>query len=233
MNSKLEEMNLHDLFFILRKHLLLIIVVSVLCGIAGFAATKFLIPPQYEAQAKLIVNTDSTMANAAEVYDAVQLSQKEVDTYAIIMKNNTILNHVIQDLSLGISRDQLAKKIDIKGEGTTEVLDLSVKTSSPVLANSIAAEIIKYAPAEIIRTVKAGSVEVISPPVADPKPVSPNVRMYTAVAFVVGIIVSVLIAFLMETLNNTFTSDDDVQKYLGYSVIGVIPNIELKRKGTK
>lgn len=233
MNSKLEELDLHDILFILKKHLLLIVIASVLCGVVGLVVAKFLVTPQYESQAELIVNTNSQTANAAEVYDAVQLSQKEVDTYAIIMKNNTILNHVIQDLKLGITKEQLAKKISIKGEGTTEVLALSVKDSDPAMANAIASKIVEYAPSEIIRTVKAGSVEVISQPEAGPNPVSPNTKLYTALAFLLGVVASVLLSFLLETLNNTFTSDDDVKKYLGYPVIGVIPNIELKRKGAK
>ena len=233
MNSRLENLNLHDVLFILKKHLRLIAVITVACTILIYIVSKFMIAPKYQAETKLIVNTASTSANTVDAYNAVQLSQKEVDTYAIIIENDTVLNKVIADLHLNLTNDQLSKKLDVAGIGTTEVIDLKVKDENPATAKAIAEDIVKFAPAEIIRVVKAGSVEVISPPETTEKPVSPNVPLYTAAAFIGGLLLSVIVAFLLEMLNNTFTGNDDVQKYLGFTVIGVIPSIGSKSGGAR
>lgn len=229
MNRKIENLDLHDIIFIFKKYIVLIVISTVAFGILGLVVSKFFIAPQYQAEAKLIVNTTSTLKDASQVYSAVQLSQKEVDTYAIIMENNTILDNVIKNLNLNITKEELTKKIDVQGIGTTEVLDLKVRDENPETAKAIAAEIIKLAPSEIIRIVKAGSVEVISQPEAESSPVSPNTRLNTMAVAAIGLVLSVLAAFLIEMLNNTFTNDDDVQKYLDFAVIGVIPNINSKR----
>lgn len=225
MDNKIEDLNLQDVLFILRKHIKIIIAAALVCCAIGFIISKFFMQRQYQAEAKLIVNTSSSATNASEVYNAVELSQKEVDTYAIIIENNTVLDGIIKDLKLNITKDDLAKKIDVSAVGTTEVIDIKVKDTNPDTAKAIENDIIKLAPAEIVRTVNAGSVEVVSSPEVSGNPVSPNVRLITAASALAGLIIAVLIAFLMEMLNNTFSSDDDVQKHLGFNVIGVIPSL--------
>ena len=233
LNNRLNNLDLSDILFIIKKHLVTIIICTVVCGTIGFLSSKFIIPPQYEAEAELVVNTTQKSTDAAQIYDAVELSQKEVDTYAIIMENNTILNKVKRDLHLDVTKKELTKRIKIEGIGTTEVLDIKVTDRSPAMALAITKEIIKYAPSEIIRTVKAGSVEVVSVPETSNQPVSPNIPLNTGVAFTIGLILSALASFLIELFNNTFASDDDIAKYLGYTVIGIVPIVETrKRKGT-
>ena len=75
---------------------------------------------------------------------------------------------------------------------------------------------------------EAGSVKVISEARAGEKPVSPNKRMNTAIAGLLGLVLSVGAVFLREMLNNTFKTDEDIQKYLGFTVLGVIPHVEME-----
>lgn len=218
------EINIRELAFIFRKHLKFILMVTLFITAFGFVLAKFIIPPTYESEATLIVNASSS--DQTVTYSDVDLSQKLVDTYAIIMTSNTILDRVVKDLNLKEDTKALAKKISVQGEGTTEVLDLTVKDSNPERATAIANEIIHLAPNEIIRTVKAGSVEIISPAQTNHTPVSPNVRLFTAVAAVGGVWIAFMIAFASEMMNDKFKSEEDVQKKLGFTVIAVIPNAE-------
>ena len=49
--------DLRDLFLLLKKHLLAIVAAAVLFAAVGGLYTKFLVTPQYEASATLIVNS--------------------------------------------------------------------------------------------------------------------------------------------------------------------------------
>ncbi|MDR3644863.1 MAG: Wzz/FepE/Etk N-terminal domain-containing protein [Clostridia bacterium] len=227
-NGGNEGISLREVLFILKKHLRLILLATILCGVLGFVFAKCLIAPKYQADATLIVNPGQSTQNATITYDQVTAAKQLVGTYSIILTSDTVLDQVISDLSLNMDAKQLANSISVDGLDGTEVIKVSVKNKDPQTATKIVDDIIKVAPDIIIKTVKAGSVEIISPGKADSKPVSPKVLQDTVIAVLAGLVLSVVAAFIIEMTDNTFSSDEDIQKYLGLTVIGVIPNYEIK-----
>ena len=55
-------------------------------------------------------------------------------------------------------------------------------------------------------------------------PIKPQKTLNVAIAFVMGLMVSVGIVFLMEYLDTTIKTEKDIEHYLGLSVIGTIPS---------
>src|SRR5699024_1667483 len=61
---------------------------------------------------------------------------------------------------------------------------------------------------------------------AAPQPVAPKPLLNIAIAIVLGGMVGVGIAFLLEYLDNTIRSDEDIEKQLGLPILGVISHME-------
>ena len=57
-------------------------------------------------------------------------------------------------------------------------------------------------------------------------PVSPNKKLNIAIAFLLGLMVSVGLSFLLEFLDNTYKNKEQLEKDLEIPVIGAIPKIE-------
>ena len=222
--------NLKDLLFVLRRHLLIILAITAVTGAAFFLVARFMLTKVYESQATLIVSIAPSDSSQTITGSDIALSQSLVNTYAIILKGNTLLSQVKQDLSLSEGTQSLANQITVSGIGTTSVLQLTVRDSSPARAVKIANEVVKYAPAEISRTVKTGSVEVISPPTVDSQPVSPNVKMITVVGLILGLFVTAIAILLFDIFDDKLRSEDDIRETLGYAVIGLIPDIEMNER---
>jgi capsular polysaccharide biosynthesis protein len=51
------------------------------------------------------------------------------------------------------------------------------------------------------------------------------------IAFVAGLMASVGLVFLLEYLDNTVKSSEDIEKLLGIPVLGVIPNYQTNKQG--
>ena len=79
-----------------------------------------------------------------------------------------------------------------------------------------------------IRDRKAGSVEVISQSKVADEPVSPKKLMNTAIAGMLGLVLALAVVFLRTMLNNKFMTDTDINKKLGLTVLGVIPQVSMK-----
>lgn len=83
----------------------------------------------------------------------------------------------------------------------------------------------KITETRIARSVNLGetNVLIVSPAMVPSSPVKPNKNMNIAIAGVLGIMVSVGLAFLLEYLDNTVKTPEEVQRHLGAPVLGSIP----------
>jgi len=228
LNQEETSLDIREILFILTKHWKLLIIIPIVCAVSALLVSKFIITPQYEANATLIVNASQNSQNTTITNDQLTTAQRLVSTYSIILKSDTVLDTVIKNLNLDMTSKELTANISVSGVNQTEVIDIKVKNTDPQVAVEIANEITKVAPDIIIKIVKAGSVEIISPAKLNEAPVSPNVSLNIAIAFIIGMVISVLFSFLIELLDNTFSSEEDVKKYLELTVIGIIPSIESK-----
>ncbi|MFN8454784.1 MAG: polysaccharide biosynthesis tyrosine autokinase [Anaerolineae bacterium] len=74
---------------------------------------------------------------------------------------------------------------------------------------------------------------LIEPAQADFDPVRPNVKLNTLMAGVVGLCLALGLIFVMEYLDNTFKSADDLSQSLGLTVLGTVGRIEGKQSPDK
>ena len=72
-----------------------------------------------------------------------------------------------------------------------------------------------------------GNVRVIEEVELPEEPVSPNKKMNIAIAFLLGLMVSVGLVFLLEYLDNTYKNKDQLEKDLGIPVLGAIPDVDM------
>lgn len=219
------EIDLREVFFLLKRNILAIIASAVICALAGLLATIYLITPQYEASATMIVNSRQDQSTNI-TNDMITSSKNLVDTYSIIIKSDTVLDEVIDNLDLNMDYGSLASRINVAAVNSTQVMRISMQDPNPDLARAIVGEITKIAPDTIQDAMEAGSVKVISEARASSHPVSPSKSKNTMLAGMLGLIVSIAVIVLRDMFNSTFKDDEDIRKYLGLAVLGVIPRIE-------
>ncbi|MEW6048458.1 MAG: Wzz/FepE/Etk N-terminal domain-containing protein [Bacillota bacterium] len=78
---------------------------------------------------------------------------------------------------------------------------------------------------QIARSINLGetSILVVSPAYIPSRAARPNRQLNMAVSGVLGVMVGVMLAFLLEYLDNTVKGAEDVQRVLGAPVIGNVP----------
>lgn len=229
MEQEYEMIDLREVFSLVKKNLAVIFMSVAVFSLAGLLVTTLLIRPKYEATATMIVNSrEDQQAQTTVTNDQINSARQLVNTYAVILKSDTVLEKTIADLKLDMDYEKLVKKVSIEAVDSTQVMKISVQDENPETAKKIVSSIVNQAPQVIIKTVKAGSVEIISQPKAGTRAVSPRKMMNTAVAGLIGGVLSVGLVFLRSAMNNKFVSDKDITKHLGLTVIGVIPEVAIK-----
>ena len=221
-NEENEVIDLVEILYAIRQHLLKVILATVVAAIIGFAASKFLMTPQYSSSAMMIVNTRQDVTSNV-TSDQITSATKLVATYSIIIKSDTVLQQVIENLGLGITYSELNSRVSVQAVDDTQVMKITVNSTSPEWAQTVCDEILAVSPDIIKEAVEAGSVKEISKASLNLNPISPNINKNTALGAMVGLVLALGIIVLQVLLDNKINTEEDVTKYLDMTVLGVIP----------
>jgi len=223
----LEEISLKELFFILRKWLWLIITLLIISIIVSGVVSYFVIDKEYEAFTTLMVGRPKDYISENKIeYNDIILNQKLVSTYGELIKTRVVADKVISNLGLSLSYEEYKTRINVNLVKDTEIIRIQVNDTNPILAVDIANETAEVFMETVKGIMQVENVQVIDKAQVPRTPVSPRPMMNMAIAGVLGIMAGVFIAFLIEFLDNTIKTADDVEKYLGVPVLGTIPKVD-------
>ena len=234
MDYNFESQNTRDTFDLMeliqqiKKYFWVLLISMLVMGAAGFGVSEFLIEPEYESSITMIVNTGQdnsiTVTN-----DSITSAQNLVSTYAVIIKSNTVLNQVINELDLDMSYDDLDSNVYVDAVDDTQIMRVAVRDADKERSAAIVETIAEIAPDIIVDTVEAGSCKVISQVITSEDPVTPNVLKNTLIMAAMGLLVSVA-AIVLRTLFRVkkIVDENDARRYTGLTVLGVIPEVKEK-----
>ncbi|MBQ2518242.1 MAG: capsular biosynthesis protein [Clostridia bacterium] len=225
-NQKHDTIDLLEWLRQVKRFLPLIIAVTILFGVGGFLFSRYLITPEYESSIMMIVNTKqdniTTVTN-----DNIQSAKNLVSTYSIIIKSNTVLNQVIENLGLNEEYDTLRHKVYVSAVDDTQVMRIAVRDEDSANATQIINEIASIAPDVIVDAVEAGSCKVISQVVTSDGQVTPNVMKNTVIATAIGFLVVMTAVILINAFRvKKIVTEDDLKKLTGLPILGVIPEVK-------
>ena len=224
-NEEYDTIDLLEVLNAVRQHIAVLILCTLATAIAGFAITHFLITPQYESSALMIVNTRQDTTSTVTI-DQINSATKLVSTYSIIIKSDTVLQQVIDDLGLSLSYSDLKSRVTVSAVDDTQVMKITVRSNNPEWARQVCDGITAVSPDVILEAVEAGSVKVISQASYSDVPVSPNIKKNTMLGAMVGLVLCLGVILLQVILDNKINTEEDVAKYLDMTVVGVIPVYE-------
>lgn len=226
------EVDLRKVAYMMRTKIVFIIIITLLAGIITGLVTHFCVDPTYSSTVKMFVYSDSDRITTDSSISTAELtaSQDLVNTYIYILKSNTVLEAVADDLNLNLTAGQLRGMISAEQATDTIAFEVTVRSKSPKWSAKIANSIAKIAPEEIVRVVKAGGVEIIDYAKTPTRPSSPNLKKNVAVGAVLGFLVSFAFFFITEMFDTTITDAKDVEKEFLIPILGTIPELDTVSK---
>lgn len=219
--------DLREYLAIVRRRLWAIVLVTVVAVATSGVISYFFIEPLYSASTSLmVIKKDSPSID----YSTLLMNQQLVKTYGEIAKSRTVAEHVIADLGLGVTAAELQKAIHVNAVRDTQLIQIRAESTIPaqaaLIANSVAKDFIR----QVVQIMKVENVQVVDPAIEPTAPIKPRPKLNMAVAGVLGLMVGVGLAFVLEYLDNTVKSPEDVRRYLDLPVLGTIPVIDLRQE---
>ncbi|MHC5229771.1 YveK family protein [Enterococcus sp. LJL99] len=229
-----ETISLQELFKILKKRIGLIIVSMFLgVGVAGIV-TFFIITPKFSSQAQLIVRLpQSETSNVNDINANLQM----INTYKDLITSDTVMNEVKKrmkeeynnDLSVGDIRGSL----EVVQSPNSQMFSIVSKGTQPELVQNIANQAALVFQEKAKNILSVDEISIISAAVASYKQVSPNNKLNLLIGVALGLVVGVGLAFVLELFDKTIKDDRFVSEELGFTVLGIVPNMSAKELNAK
>ncbi|WP_280170424.1 YveK family protein [Priestia megaterium] len=228
-----EAVSLKDFFQILRKRLWLVFLIVVISATVSGVISFFVLTPVYESKTQILVNqakSDEQLYSTQTVQTNVQL----INTYNDIITSPAILNKVIKELKLSVSAQSLSSQIQVTSAQNSQVAQIVVQDTSAKRAAEIANTTASVFQKQVPKLMNVDNVKVLSKATVgeSASPIKPQPLLNIAIAVVVGLMVGIGLSFLLEYLDNTLKTEQDIESILELPVIGVVTNIKEVPKPT-
>ncbi|CAM4111473.1 Wzz/FepE/Etk N-terminal domain-containing protein [Paenibacillus alkaliterrae] len=210
--EKGKEINLKALYGTLRKRLWLIALMTIsLAVIAGIYNSR---PetPLYAASSRIIVAASSEMMGTARV----------------LFREPIVLNKVAEELGLNRSAAGLRGQIRLdSAEGSlitvVTVVDPDARLAAEIANTSV--EVYRQVAAE---TLGVSSIRVLTQAEESSFPINEKSNTIVFAALIVGLIMSIALTFLLDSLDDSIKSEQEAQELLGLTMLGQVS--QMKRK---
>lgn len=201
-----------------------IVVISlVLCVAAVSVYTLVFVEPEYQASTTLYVGKYKQTSTDSSLYNELLVAQNLVKDYRQLVKSRMVTSIVIDEMDLSMSAQALASKINVSSVQDTRIILISVNDTDPQVAMSITNKVADVFTQKAIDVMKVENVQVIDAAILPASPVSPNVKMNIALAAVIGLVFGIALVFLIEFMDRTVKTPDDVRDVIDLPVLGMIP----------
>lgn len=230
--AKYNDIDLALFLKLVKKWWKLIVVLTALATLLSGLISFFLLKPVYQASTLLMV----TVASEKLQVSSQQLNRTDpqtetapmpvltMNTYLGQLKSEVVMKRVAENSGIpGLSIGGLLSSMDASIVKDSNLIQVKVRNIDPakaaLIANAIASEYLK-----LMDELMFSSVVVISPANVPTSPIKPNKMLNIEIAFILGLMLSILLAFLLEYLDNTFKTVEDVNQVLDLPVLAVIPS---------
>lgn len=220
-----EEISLIEIGQVLIKRWKLLIFLPILAAALVYVYSAYTFTPEYVSSSTIIVMPfTEEIEDGGVVRHDVASTRQMVESCKELTLSHDSMQRIIGEMNLPYSAQALRSKVEINV--SSDVTAVQATDSDPEQAYEIANHLTGVLMEYITDTARLENVQILNPASVPNNPVNEGINLNVAVAFVLALMISVALAFLFEHLDNTIKTADDVQKYLGVQVLGVIPEFE-------
>lgn len=218
------EIDLVELLGVILHNLWIIIVSGVIVAAAALLVSYFIITPKYESVTKIYV---INKANADTMtYSDLQAGSTLTKDYKELVKSRPVLEEVLAETGIDVELKDLEEQITVEVPTDTRIVSITVEDKDPYEARIIADSVRIAASKHIQEVMDTEAVNVVEEASLPIEKSSPSILKNTAIGYAIGLFLAIAIVIMNYIMDDTIKTPDDVEKFLGVSVLGSIPYSE-------
>ena len=212
--------DLVQLFYELRRHIVLLILTTIIGGGLGFAISRFVLTPTYTSTSMIyVMSKETTLTSLADLQIGSQLTQD----YKVLVTSRTVMEDVIQKLGLKYDYATLRRKVTLDNPSNTRILNISVLDTDPKMAKQLTDAVADSASSYIADIMEQDPPKIIEYGEIPLRKTGPKTGRNTAIAALLFLMAAVAFVTIDMLTNDTIKTEDDIENYFGLPVLAAIP----------
>lgn len=199
-----DTIDLLELFYVLKKKILLILMAALIGGCVAGVYTQFFMTPVYSSMSSILVlSKETTLTSLADL----QLGASLTSDYTVLIKSTPVLEQVIENLNLDTTVEELKNQISINNPTDTRILEITVQDTDAAMAKKVVDEI-----ANVSSDYIGDKMEVVPPKVIEVGKIatvrtSPSVKKNIMLGFLLGFVACAGIIVVYAVMDDTIKTD--------------------------
>lgn len=223
----MEELDLKDLFNVFWARKVQIVLLIAIFVVIGFMYSYIFLVPDYQSTTSILLaksNTSQSDEGGTITATDLTLNQKLVSTYSELIKTESVLNQVINNLGIDKTTDDLKQNIKVSAKEDTEIIEIKVTDKDAEMARKIADEAAQVFISKIAKEYyNMDNVYVVDEAQKAEAPYNINHAKDLVIFGFIGFVVACAFVLIANMLDTTVKSKEDIEKKLGITVLTTIP----------
>jgi len=222
INDEEIEINLAELFQLLKTKIKMIVIVVLICTLLAGLGTVFLISKKYESTASIYPKPEVT--EGVVDYTQINANNLMVNNYIAMINGNNIQSMVAEELDLDVK--ELNSYISVSNESNTQIISITARTKDPELSKRIVDSLVDTFKTEAKESLNVNNITTIDQAEIATAPVSPSLKLNLLIGAFIGAFLSIGYVFIVFMLDTHIHNKEEAEKYLGIPNLGSIPYYE-------
>jgi capsular polysaccharide biosynthesis protein len=215
------EIDLLELFYALRKKIVVIILAALL-GAGLFGVYSFFIAePVYESTSKIYILSQTTSITSLA---DIQVGSSLAKDYEEMIYSRPVVGQVITNLGLDYTYEELKGKLSVSNPADTRCLNISCRSNDMNEACNIANEFANVSKRQIADIMNTDEPTIFERAVVNKNPVEPHKAKNVVIGFLLGMLIACAVVIVQYLMNDSLKTEDDIERYLGLNTLASIPN---------
>lgn len=225
MNNQLdnneEEIDLVEIVRVLKSKILILIAAVIMGALLLGLYSMFLVTPKYESTSMIYILTSEPLAGLS--LSDLQMGSSLAGDYEEMIYSRPVLEEVVDNLNLDMDYKKLKNLIQVTNKDNTRMLRITVIYTDPTMAMQIANEVAEVSRRQIEKVMDTEMPRIVEPAVVSNDKVSPNNARNAVIGGILGLLIAAGVIIVRFMMDNTLTSPEDVEKYLGLNTLASVP----------
>lgn len=229
-------LSLKSFLGVIRRRILLIALIAVLFT-AMSVGFSLLQTPIYQSSTEIIVGQEQNSEVPSSLSTDIMGLQQVTLTVAEAVDSRVVAEAVIRELDLQTTPEAFLGNMTVEQVPETQFIQIYYQDSDPERAREVADTIAKVSSeqiSEVSPSASAITATVWEPAVTPNVPIGPDIERNAALALVLGLMLGISLALLLEYLDDSWRSPEEVERISGVPTFTVVPEfkaVRAKKKG--
>lgn len=230
----MEEIDLKELFEVFWSKKIFIIITTLIFTAAGAIYSKVLKEPKYTATATMVLAQTSNNDSATITSTDLSINDKLIATYKDLAKSSTVVRTIMNNLNItDMTEGALKSEINVTAKTGTQMLNVSVTDVDAYKATRITNELTTVFAEKVKELYKMDNINVVDKAEVPTSPSNIHHSKTVLLCFAIGLILSMVIVFVTNMLDNTIRTASDIEKALKLPVLAELPQLDFNNNNMK